>query len=234
MQPLQLCLVSLLLLASLAVLAHSASVSHSAHSLHRRKRAATPGYQHRFLSSMRPNGNWSSFLLNQHNDFRRQVPAKDMQALYWDPALARSAQRHADSCDFWHSKGRKGVGENIWAASYPDYSNAVTLWFDEVYDPACKCPHHFKACCGHYTQVVWAETNRLGCGAAKCRYVNGAPGQRYVLVCHYSPSGNVIVARNGRLNYRPAFQWQKDNATACSACPPRKGHSWVCDRGLCR
>ncbi|MQL74780.1 hypothetical protein Taro_007146 [Colocasia esculenta] len=41
--------------------------------------------------------------------------------------------------------------------------------------------------CRHYTQVVWADTKRVGCGHAKCD--NGVD----IVVCNYDPSGNVGI-----------------------------------------
>lgn len=46
---------------------------------------------------------------------------------------------------------------------------------------------------GHYTQMLWAASVRIGCG-----YVNHMVGNRntVLLVCNYGPAGNV---RGGRL-----------------------------------
>ena len=55
-----------------------------------------------------------------------------MNMLYWSDELAATAQRHADTCDFRHSRGRVNVGENIWAAPYSNYSDAISIWFNEV------------------------------------------------------------------------------------------------------
>lgn len=82
-----------------------------------------------------------------------QVPATNMQEVVWDTALAAQAQAHADACVLQHSTNRVNVGENIWAAPYSDFSGAVKMWFDEVYDSRCGCSNGFKECCGHYTQV---------------------------------------------------------------------------------
>lgn len=76
-----------------------------------------------------------------------------MRMLYWSEELAASAQRHANRCDFRHSRDRINVGENIWAAPYANYSDAVTRWFQEVNNPRCGCNHAYKHCCGHYIQV---------------------------------------------------------------------------------
>lgn len=100
-----------------------------------------------------PNPYLKSWLTGEHNRYRRMVPATDMRMMYWSEELAASAQRHADRCDFRHSRDRVNVGENIWAAPYSNYSDAVLRWFDEVNNPRCGCSQGYKSCCGHYIQV---------------------------------------------------------------------------------
>ena len=39
--------------------------------------------------------------------------------------------------------------------------------------------------CGHYTQVVWANTLSVGCGVAVCP--TGT-----IVVCNYAPPGNYV------------------------------------------
>jgi pathogenesis-related protein 1 len=43
------------------------------------------------------------------------------------------------------------------------------------------------ATCGHYTQVVWRATQKLGCAIGSC------PGLAYpsTIVCDYGPGGNI-------------------------------------------
>ncbi|KHJ93351.1 SCP-like protein [Oesophagostomum dentatum] len=149
-----------------------------------------------------PNDYMKKWITYEHNRYRRMVPASDMNMLYWSEELAASAQRHANTCDFRHSRGRINVGENIWAAPYSNYSDAISIWFNEVHNPFCGCNHAYKHCCGHYVQVVWAKTNLVGCGFARCRDVQGllGRGHRNVFVCHYNPQGNtVFVTGSGQL-----------------------------------
>ena len=40
--------------------------------------------------------------------------------------------------------------------------------------------------CGHYTQLVWKRTERIGCAAHRC----GRLEYPYTLVCNYGPGGN--------------------------------------------
>ncbi|VDK75454.1 unnamed protein product [Onchocerca ochengi] len=146
------------------------------------------------------------------------VPATDMLLMYWSEELAMSAQRHANKCDFRHSNDRINIGENIWAAPYSNYTEAVSRWFNEVYDLRCDCKHAYKHCCGHYVQVVWSETNLVGCGYAKCRDILGIQnrGHRHIFVCHYNPQGNTVYvtpkgffARDavGKLKYDVISNW---------------------------
>jgi len=173
----------------------------------------------------------ADFLVAEHNKFRRIIPATNMQEVVWDAGLAAQAQGHANTCILQHSTNRVNVGENIWAAPYSDFSGAVKMWFDEVYDSRCGCTNGFKDCCGHYTQLVWADTNRVGCGYAYCPNLWYSGGQHYILVCQYSPAGNVLyVDDSGQFVQAPAFTYRGSSGTACSSCAA--GSS--CDNSLCR
>ena len=47
----------------------------------------------------------------------------------------------------------------------------------------------FERGTGHYTQVVWAETESLGCGLA---YYSKDAGYEGLLVCNYKDAGNTV------------------------------------------
>ena len=57
---------------------------------------------------------------------------------------------------------------------------------------------------GHYTQMVWAKTNKVGCGSIAWK--EGAFIKQY-LVCNYGPAGNTLR--------QPMYQ----TGNACSRCP---------------
>ncbi|CAG9539139.1 unnamed protein product [Cercopithifilaria johnstoni] len=183
------------------------------------------------INSLPLNEHMKNVITNEHNRLRKIIPATDMRLMYWSDELEMSAQRHANKCDFRHSKDRINVGENIWAAPYANYTEAVSQWFNEVYDSRCDCKHAYKHCCGHYVQIVWSETNLIGCGYAKCRDIWGIRnrGHRHIFVCHYNPQGNIVyVTRNGFLPM-PAFTWVGDRPR-CSDCP---SDASACSQGLC-
>lgn len=69
-----------------------------------------------------------------------------------------------------------------------DGSEAVMLWLQEWqdYDYASnEC--NPGAICGHFTQLIWKDTKRIGCGHATRRKWNMA---MIYWVCQYDPPGN--------------------------------------------
>ncbi|KAJ4896970.1 Pathogenesis-related protein 1 [Raphanus sativus] len=120
-----------------------------------------------------------------HNEARAGVGVGPMQ---WNETLAAVAQSYADQrrsdCNLIHSSGT--YGENL-AKSSGDLSGtrAVELWVEEKanYDyPSNTCNGE----CGHYTQIVWRSSVKLGCGKARCD--NGGT----FIVCNYDPPGNYV------------------------------------------
>src|SRR6185436_18302323 len=95
-------------------------------------------------------------------------PATDILPLAWSGEVAGVAQAWADRCEFKHSGG--AYGENIFAASgfSRRAEDVVASWVAEKanYDYAT---NSCAGTCGHYTQVVWARSLRLGCGVTNCK-----------------------------------------------------------------
>jgi hypothetical protein len=147
-------------------------------------------------------------ILAMHNGARSSVdpPAGNMMQLTWDESLAASAQAWAQTCPTSHSLSRNNVGENLaWGSPSLSATRAVQLWLNE------KSSYSFggNTCagtCGHYTQAIWADTNRVGCGMQVCGPGStGNPTTSWV--CHYSPAGNYIGERPYQAN------------PSCSLCP---------------
>jgi len=127
-------------------------------------------------------------LVDAHNQWRARFSSP---ALAWDGGLATLAQDWADqlaaSGQFDH-RSNSQFGENIFmgtSGAFP--ANAVVDdWGSEQanYDiPSLTCAP--GAVCGHFTQLVWSKTARVGCGKA-----TGADGNDY-WVCNYDPQGNM-------------------------------------------
>jgi hypothetical protein len=74
----------------------------------------------------------------------------------------------------------------------------------------------FNSGTGHYTQVVWADTYKVGCGFTAYQASNGWYNKYYV--CNYGLGGNII----GGSMYK--------KGAACTQCPAAASH---CNNGLC-
>ncbi|KAM4523075.1 GLIPR1-like protein 1 [Fundulus diaphanus] len=171
--------------------------------------------------------------VREHNQARSAVlpAASDMLYMSWDEALAVTARAWARRCDFRHNIYLKdvrqvhptfpSVGENIWTGYPPSIFNikgAIQSWVDEkkVYnyqDNSC------TGVCGHYTQVVWAKSYKVGCAVQVCPdgVKNFDPHQGAIFVCNYAPGGNMI----GRKPY-------ESKEAPCSECGD------ICKDKLCR
>jgi uncharacterized protein YkwD len=124
-------------------------------------------------------------LLDAHNRYRARHCAPP---LAWSRELARSAKQWADSlvaqgCAFGHSGTRHG--ENLAAGTQGSLGpeDAARMWYEEVAKYDFK-KGRFSMDTGHFTQVVWKGTQRLGCGTARCKGLE-------IFVCQYDPPGNV-------------------------------------------
>jgi uncharacterized protein YkwD len=120
--------------------------------------------------------------LTRHNSLRGRhcVPP-----LAWSKRLEAVAQEWANRCVFEHRTGN--LGENLaigTSGAFPPASQ-VQSWYDEInsYDFANGRSSDGQAV-GHFTQIVWRGTKQVGCAVATC---NGQD----LLVCNYSPAGNV-------------------------------------------
>lgn len=131
-----------------------------------------------------------------HNQARAAVvpqPATAIPALTWDTKVAAAAQLVASTCAFQHSGN--GYGENIYASagSTPTPATVVNDWTAEKanYTYASNTCASGKSC-GHYTQVVWRGSLRLGCAQKTC--TTGSPFSGFPTwdfwVCDYDPAGN--------------------------------------------
>lgn len=143
-------------------------------------------------------GQFEQRVVAAHN---RERSALGIEPLQWDPALAASARQWAAhlsaSGRFEHAPERESEpqGENLWAGTrgYYGLEAMVDGWVREKrYFRPGTFPHNSTTGrvedVGHYTQLVWRETRRVGCALAS--------GTREdVLVYRYSEAGNYIGER---------------------------------------
>jgi len=138
-----------------------------------------------------------------HNRWRAQVGVGELS---YSPELEVSAQAWADHlkqtnhCQMRHSVPEGRYGENLYWASALTWSDGrrelqkvssakpVDSWGSEISDynyakNSCK-PGKM---CGHYTQMVWRTSTKVGCAMAVCEDT-----QEQVWVCQYQPAGNWV------------------------------------------
>ena len=133
-------------------------------------------------------------ILHLHNAERKRLR---LPALKWNVHLEREAEQwalelsrkgrlqHADRAV------RNGTGENLWmgTAGYWSVDTAVNLFIEEKkHYRHGDFPHISRtgnwADVAHYTQVVWRDTQEVGCAWITARGND-------LLVCRYWPAGNV-------------------------------------------
>jgi uncharacterized protein YkwD len=144
------------------------------------------------------NVNFDARILAAHN---RERAALGIAPLSWDTALADDAAKWAKHLaatgKFEHAaeNDSKPEGENLWAGTKGYYSAEAMVdgWVREkrYYKPGLFPENSTTgkvADVGHYTQLMWRDTGRVGCAVA-----TGADED--VLVCRYSDAGNYIGER---------------------------------------
>jgi len=122
--------------------------------------------------------------LAAHNSYRAR---HGVPPVVWSPAVASSAQSHAETCPSGHSGS--GYGENLaWASYDMDVPSVVKMWYEEesLYEYASP---GFSSGIGHFTQLIWKQTTEIGCASASgCGPARSVKASTWV--CQYNPPGN--------------------------------------------
>ncbi|NWT05101.1 GLIP1 protein, partial [Mionectes macconnelli] len=163
---------------------------------------------HAYLQYPLPDTEDAKFIkdcVTAHNTLRSKVnpAASNMFRMSWDATLAKTAKAWAKKCKFKHNTNLKIpgkihptfplVGENIWTGTATTFSVGAALsdWFNEgsSYDFST---NSCNGMCGHYTQVVWAESYKVGCAVHFCKTVEhfSQVSEAAHFICNYGPAGN--------------------------------------------
>jgi pathogenesis-related protein 1 len=131
----------------------------------------------------------SQEMLAAHNALRERLK---LPSLVWSNQLAKYAQdwanRLAGTGQLSH-RSNPVYGENLFLAhgAQADPAAVVAAWASE----AQSYNYRNNSCqgrCGHYTQLIWRDTKRVGCG-------NASKDETQVWVCNYDPPGNIVGER---------------------------------------
>ena len=131
-------------------------------------------------------------LLAAHNTYRARL---GLPPLRWSNQLAANAQQWAEHLAEIGQLEHSNSGQNLAMATAGTQSltQLVDLWGNEqAYFKNGDFPDISTTGnwmdVGHYSQIVWKTTTKVGCGFAES---NGSD----VLVCDYAPPGNVMGER---------------------------------------
>jgi hypothetical protein len=130
---------------------------------------------------------WANTLAEQGCEMRHNPDLRDHgQNLYWaGPAREVTITRSVETGSIVDRKSRIFVAE-ITAKEVVESWASEARWYDYESN-TCRAPEGES--CSHYTQIVWADTTRAGCGMTVC------DGKGQIWVCDYEPAGNVIGRR---------------------------------------
>ncbi|KAF8724808.1 hypothetical protein HU200_020746 [Digitaria exilis] len=125
--------------------------------------------------------------LEAHNALRAKY---GVPPLRWSSKLARYARRWSwlrrFDCVLMHSPASP-YGEDVFRGSGTDWraSDAIRDWANEAanFDWRAQACHPGQEC-GHFTQLVWNDTQYVGCGRTECFT------QHVFITCSYDPAGN--------------------------------------------
>ena len=138
---------------------------------------------------------FSARVLLAQNAERRSLGLKPLR---WDPQLEAAASAYAGEMaatgEWGHSadEDRPDQGENLWMGTHGAFTaeEMVGDWIAEKREfragvfPDVSATGNW-ADVGHYTQIVWADTDRVGCGLS-------SSAEDDYLVCRYAHAGNVM------------------------------------------
>ncbi|CAK9022975.1 unnamed protein product [Durusdinium trenchii] len=130
----------------------------------------------------------ASEFLTAHNIFRCMA---GIPMLEWDLHAFQTARAyasraptdrlsHSDPAER-RSKRKAVYGENVALGQHLRPGQVVARWYDEIRNTQGGKFRPKRAGLGHYTQLVWRKTLRVGCSLGQ---------DRRVAVCHYDPGGN--------------------------------------------
>uniref|UniRef100_A0A914VQ17 Uncharacterized protein n=1 Tax=Plectus sambesii TaxID=2011161 RepID=A0A914VQ17_9BILA len=146
---------------------------------------------------------------------------RNMYKLVWDCQLEKEAQAWSDACVYAHSSSsqRHGAGENLFAqygspmdAHYNFVTAADDWWGEATTAWTARANNVFTSSdlnAGHFTQMAWGKTYKVGCGMSACKGIFGSNVAAYV-VCRYVDAGNYI----NEPVYQPGTPCS--NSAACS------------------
>lgn len=147
-----------------------------------------------------PATGYAGVVVQHHNYHRSNHSAVDIE---WDEGLASTAAKIAATCVYEHNTEMDGggYGQNIAAGVDADgvarvitdmFYNGEVNYYTNLYGEDSPDMSNFEKW-GHFSQIVWQETTKVGCATQYCSgglANTGANVPPHFTVCNYNPPGN--------------------------------------------
>ena len=151
------------------------------------------------LRNLADSFNFNTFytaLVNRHNTLRKKHSAGSLSKF---ADIAKLAQDTANRCKkkgtlehYGLSYNGKWMGQNLYVlgGAAPTGAEVANNWYSENknYNYNSGKSKNGKEI-GHFTQLVWKSTKKIGCAVAKGKWNGYSPS--YYVCCNYFPGGNV-------------------------------------------
>ncbi|GFY70914.1 golgi-associated plant pathogenesis-related protein 1 [Trichonephila inaurata madagascariensis] len=136
-------------------------------------------------------GKFEEECLKKHNEYRGKHGVPKLELSDELCAYAREWANNLAATDSFKHRTERKYGENIFMkwSSDPNHvisgDAAVESWYSEIKDHTFgQEPRSLKS--GHFTQVIWKESKRLGVACAKSK------SGKILVVANYEPAGNFV------------------------------------------
>nr|ALA23442.1 cap-6 [Haemonchus contortus] len=172
--------------------------------------------------------------VEKHNEYRTQVAkgeaknklggnapkAARMLKMSYDCAIEENMMDYAKECKFAHNsyKDRHYWGQNLYMTTARNLNktkaaeDSVSAWFSELENRGVPDDNRltmevFNHGVGHYSQVVWQWSKKVGCAGGWCKDMT-------LVGCEYAPAGNYL----GSLIYEIGEPCKEDKDCECDKC----------------
>ncbi|XP_064639471.1 cysteine-rich secretory protein LCCL domain-containing 1-like [Lineus longissimus] len=182
-------------------------------------------------------------LVDLHNEWRRKVNATSMNKLEWDDDLATDAMTWAKMCSWRHGQPSKPaftlgrVGQNLgYTTKYNvDKRHSFDIWVDELNYYNFTANLCYFPPCGHYKQVMWDSSKKIGCAFHVCAQMYTKDGEPLderasYLACNYHPWGNIP----GERPYTPGEPCKTCNYCQEKLCTSREVFTSDLQTAVCK
>ncbi|KRZ75444.1 Pathogenesis-related leaf protein 6 [Trichinella papuae] len=195
---------------------------------------------HSDITSLPFNALQQSRFIWAFNQWRSRLDAGNMQCITgWNANLAEYAQSLAETCSLLQTRlGSNGITRAVRPALY-DIPTAAEI-VEQFYVDGSKeynyednvCTQETGNCLG-FKQFAWHDATEIGCGLARCNYIDNKSPGGYLAICAYNsrasagkppfaPKPSCSSCPLSNSNCYSTFDWKKPQVRNCASKPNRE------------